>query len=190
MKTFKKILSLLPLLVLWAMMSVFLWGFVFDKLTDTAPEHKITLCVDAEVPRTTDLAVALEEGLNGAVRMVKVRPFSYAMFDSGTLTGADLFIVPASHLETYRDWFAPLPEAFAEEKGALLLDSVPYGLLAYDPETGVGLADAYIDYLTPGQEPEAFYLLFGKESLHVRGHENAVDDAAVTAARLLLSMEQ
>ncbi len=110
MKTFRKIISLVPLLILWLMLSIFLWGFVFNLITDAPRSEKLTLCVDAETPEAVELAVQLEEKLAGKVRMVKVRPFDYAMFDSGTLTGADLFIVPASHVEIYQEWFCPLPE--------------------------------------------------------------------------------
>ena len=110
MRYIKKAFTLIPLLILWLMFSIFLWGFVFNLITDAPPREKITLCVDAETPGATELAVLLEEKLNGQVRMVKVRSFDYAMFDSGALTGADLFIVPASHAEIYQEWFLPMPE--------------------------------------------------------------------------------
>ena len=180
MRTFKKILSLLPLLILWAMLSIFLWGFVFSHITDTDPAHKITLCVDGEVPRATDLAVLIEERLEGAVRMVKVRPFSYAMFDTNTLTHADLFLVPASHIEEYLDWFAPLPPEFAEREGKWTLDGMPYGFNAEQA------ASTYITYIVRDEE---YYLLFGKQSVHLNGNENAVDNLAVTAAEILLSIQ-
>ena len=65
MKTVKKILSLLPALILWAMISVLLWGSVFVRITDTDRAHKITLCVDAAVPGETELALLLEEKAEG-----------------------------------------------------------------------------------------------------------------------------
>lgn len=181
MRTFKKILSLLPLLILWAMLSIFLWGFVFSHITDTDPAHKITLCVDGEVPRATDLAVLMEEKLEDAVRMVKVRPFSYAMFNTNTLTEADLFLVPASHIEEYLDWFAPLPPEYAEKEGAWMLDGVPYGYRAEKP------ASEFIAYDT--EECGDYYLLFGIQSVHLNENENAVDNLAVTAAEILLSIQ-
>lgn len=181
MRTFKKILSLLPLLILWAMLSIFLWGFVFSHITDTDRTHKITLCVDGEAPRATDLAVLMEEQLEGAVRMVKVRPFSYAMFNTNTLTEADLFLVPASHIEEYLDWFAPLPPEYAEKEGTWMLDGIPYGYQAENP------ASEYIAYDT--EEYGEYYLLFGKQSAHLTGNENAVDNLAVTAAEILLSIQ-
>ncbi len=182
MRTIKKILSLVPLLILWAMLSIFLWGFVFSHITDTDAAHKITLCVDGEAPRATDLAVLMEEKLEGAVRMVKVRPFSYAMFDAKTLTEADLFLVPASHIEEYMDWFAPLPPEFTEKEGAWMLDGVPYG---YNAEQA---ASDYIAYDTTEANGKD-YLLFGKKSVHLNGNENAVDNLAAKAAEILLSIQ-
>ena len=188
MKTIRKALSLIPLLLLWLMFSVFLWGFVFNIITDAPPEQKITLCVDAEVPGAVELAARLEDELGDGVRMVKVRPFSYAMFDSRTLTGSDLFIVPLSHVESYLDWFTEAPLEFRSEGGLLESGGVPYGVLAYDAGSGKGIADDCIRYALPGQETENYYLCFGKESLHLSENENAADGAAADAARLLLAM--
>ncbi len=188
MKTIRKLLSLATLMVLWLMFSIFLWGFVFNLITDTSPAQKITLCVDAETPGSTPLAVALEEKLAGKVRMVKVRPFEYAMFDSGTLTGADLYIVPASHAETYLEWFAPVPEELRGANGILAMDGVPYGVPAYNAGEKAGAAAAFIQYESPDREAEDFYLFFGKASLHLAENENAVDNAALDAALYLLDL--
>ena len=188
MRTLKKILSLIPLLVLWLTLSAFLWGFVFNLITDTSRDQKITVCVDAQVPGDTELAVALEAKLGNSVRMVKVRPFTYAMFDEKTLTQADLYLVRASQAETYLDWFDPLPEEMRGDGKTLEIGGAPYGILAYDAETGRGIAAEYITYLEPGGEAESFYLVFGKQSLHLKSHEFAADDLAITAARLLLAM--
>ena len=190
MKTIRRLLSTVPLLLLWLMLSIFLWGFVFSLITDTGRENKLTLCVDAQVPGAVELAVRLEEGIEGSVRMVKVRPFSYAMFDERTLTEADLYLVPASRVETYGDWFRPLPDGTAEGKEILSRDGTPYGIKAYDAETKRGPAQGWIEYEAPGQEAEDFYLLFGEKSLHVPGNENAADGVALTAAALLLGLAE
>ncbi len=190
MKTIWKVMKLIPLLILWLMFSIFLWGFVFNLITDAPPAEKITLCVDAETPGAVQLAVQLEENLNGNVRMVKVLPFTYAMFDSGTLANADLFIVPVSHAETYRDWFAPVPEDMRDQSVLLEMDGVPFGVLAYNAFTGAGIAKDRIRYVFPNGQPEDFYLFFGKRSVHLSENENAVDDAAADAARRLLDLYQ
>ena len=188
MKTIWKAIKLIPLLILWLLLSIFLWGFVFNLITDAPPAQKITLCVDAETPGATQLAVLLEEKLAGSVRMVKVRPFSYAMFDSGTLTGADLFIVPASNVETYMDWFAPAPKDLLSENGMLAIDGIPYGIPAYDAAAGTGIAADCIQYVAQDQEAEDYYLFFGKQSVHLSVNENAVDNAAAATAQYLLDL--
>ncbi len=188
MKAFRKVIALIPLLILWLMLSIFLWGFVFNLITEAPREQKITLCVDAETPGKTDLAVLLEERLGEKVRMVKVRPFSYAMFDSGTLTGADLFIVPASRAETYLEWFAPLPQELLNKNGVLTIGGVPYGVPAYNAAADTGIAKEHIQYISTDGEKEDFYLFFGKNSVHLAENENAIDHTAVDAAQILFDL--
>ena len=188
MRYLKKIVTLIPLLILWLMLSIILWGFVFNLITDAPPREKITLCVDAETPGAVELAVLLEEKLNGQVRMVKVRPFEYAMFDSGTLTGADLFIVPASHAETYQEWFCPLPAELKNQDLILEIGGVPFGVRAFDASADKGIASGCIRYAEPGTVTEDYYLLFGNESVHLSQNENAVDNAAVYAACCLFDL--
>lgn len=183
MNKIRRALALVPPLILWLIFSVFLWGFVFLQLTDAPREHKIVLCVDARVEDGTSLAVRLEEGKGPGIRMVQARPFTYAMFNQQELTDADLFIVPLSHVETYRDWFIPLPEDMRELEGCLEIDGEPWGA----PVNGA--AGEYILYGAPGEEEEPYYLFFGKASLHVSGRDGAVDNEAVAAAQRLLSMQ-
>ena len=95
---------ILPAL-LWAVLATVLTGFVFNQITDTAPENKIVIFADCEVQNAPELAEKLETALNGAVRMVIIHPFSYAMFDSVRLKQADLYLVPDSHADEYREWF-------------------------------------------------------------------------------------
>ena len=162
-KSFRRAFSLLfPGFVLWAMMVVILGGFVFNQITDTAPRSKITLYADLDgFTRSADLAAELEKAKPDPIRMVQVHPFSYALFGSDALKSADLYIVPASHVEEYRDWFAPLPEAFADEKNVLRLEDVPYGLLLSDPASDVHIAGAWLPY-----PDEPCYLFFGAASPH------------------------
>lgn len=188
MKTIRKAFSLIPLMVLWAMLSILLWGFVFNLITDAPAARKLVLCVDAETPGATSLAVQLEEKLGEKVRMVKVRPFLYAMIDSSSLTGADLFIVPGSHVETYREWFAPLPADMRDQSVLLEIGGTPYGVRAYDASTGRGIAAGCIQYTPPGLEAEDYYLFFGSRSVHNPENENAVDSAALDAARSLFDL--
>ena len=192
MKKLKRFFDLVPALILWLMLSVFLWGWIFTFLTDTKPANKLSLFVDATVTDGTGLAVKLEETLlDDTIHMVKVHPFTYAMLDSEPLRQADVYLVRASHVEEYREWFAPLPERFAdamrvEADGILTLDGTAYGIRIWNGQEGSGIAQSYIDYHDPALPDEDVYLIFGRASLHLTGNENGLDDKAVQLAETLL----
>ncbi len=192
MKMRNRFWHMLPAMVLWLMLSVFFWGWIFTFLTDAEPENKLTLFADAPVADATGLAVKLEQELkNDAIRMVKVHPFTYAMLDGEQLRRADVYIVRASHVEEYREWFAPLPAGFVpegEEDAVLLLEGVPWGLRIYDAAGGTGIAREHIGYHDPSLPDEDFYLMFGKASVHLTANEGGVDDEAVHLAETLLTI--
>lgn len=188
MNKVRRFFSLVPALILWFMLSVLVWGFVFTRITDTDPAHKITLFVDCEVTDATGLAVKLEEKLDGNIRMVKVHPFTYAMLDGGQLKAADLFIIRTDHMETYREWLTPLPEEMRGYADECVLDGEPWGVLAYDSQAQTGIASNYIHYLPPGEPEDDYYLCFGNQSVHSTAQPNAVDNAAADAAKLLLNL--
>lgn len=188
MSKIRRFFSLLPALVIWLMLSVLVWGFVFTRITDTDPAHKLTLFIDTQVTDATTLAVQLEEHLGGNIKMAKVRPFTYAMLDGEQLKAADLFIIRADHMETYADWLTPLPEAMRESGQEYTREGEAWGILMYDAEAHSGTASGFIDYQPPGEPEESYYLCFGNRSLHNPARTDAVDSAAVDAAKLLLSM--
>ena len=169
---------LLPLFLLWGMMVPIFTGFVFTRITDTDAAHKITVYVDAELRDAAELAALLEESVSDPVRMVKVHPFTYALFGSDALKQADLYIVPASHVEEYRNWFAPLPE----EMASLASDRVPDGIPVFDPAADRSAAGSWILYNPPSGESEPYFLFFGQNSLHLADH------AAAGVARALLAL--
>ena len=116
--------------------------------------------------------------------MVKVHPFSYAMFEESTIRSADLFIVRASKAPGYIDSFAPL--TLDGEGESLQMDGRAYGVRIYDAASGYGAAEPYITYLAPGEEPEDFYLFFGVDSLHTGER----DEAAILLAKQLLHLDE
>lgn len=185
MKKMKRFFDLVPAMLLWAMLSIFLWSFVFNFLTDADPAEKLVVFIDAPLTEETRLALQLEETAGDTIRMVQVRPFSYAMMGSEEIERADIYIIGESAAAEYRDWFAPLPEDL--QTGTLWeADGVPCGVKVYDAATGVGLAPEIIGYTAPGKPHEDHYLFIGKNSVHVQDHENAVDDLAVACALTLL----
>lgn len=193
MKPMKRLWNLIPAMILWGMLSVFLWGWIFTFLTDTQPENKLTLFIDAAVTDGTGLAVQLEETLlDDTISMVKVYPFTYAMLDSEPLRQSDAYLVRASHVEEYREWFAPWSVGFSAKDGSddalLLLDGAPYGIRVYDAATGTGIAQAFIDYHDPALPDEDYYLMLGKASLHLTANEGGLDDRAILLAEAILAL--
>lgn len=168
MKTYKRIMHLVPLMLFWLMMTVFFWSWIFTFLTDAPRDEKIVLFIECNVPGNTYIASKLEELPSENVCLVQVRPFSYSMMSSEDIRNSDLYIVSESGFNEYFEWFAPLPENALTLGEALLFENIPYGIKIFDQDTQSGLLTDLIDY-----ENQDYYLVFGKESLH---------DAAVTAA--------
>lgn len=151
---------------LWAMMALILTGFVFNQITDTKPENKITLYADCGLRNAAELAERLEKELGGAVRMVKIHPFTYAMFDSARLKQADLYIIPDSRKEEYGEWLAP------EE-----------GTVVCNPDAGTAAAADWFLYNPEGETPETYRLYLGGSSVHLE------DGLARRAAELLTDIQ-
>ena len=149
--------------VLWTMLAMLFTGFIFNRITDTSAENKIVIYADCEIRNAPELAEKLEKALNGQVRMVKIHPFSYAMFDPVRLKQADLYIVPDSHKPDYQEWFLP-------EEGPVM----------YDPVSGTEIAGSCFLYAPEGVSPEPFRLYTGSSSVHLE------DGLAAQAAELLI----
>ena len=188
MRKMKWLFDLVPLMLFWAMLSVLVWGWIFTFLTDAPAENKLTVFLDVPAVNSTPLAVLLEEEAGEGIKMVKVNAFTYAMMDAAEISAADVYVVSAAEVETYRDWFRPLPEELAGAEDALLLDGEPWGLRIYDGEARTGAAAGYIQYTAPGEAEEDHYLLFGGASLHVPGNEGAVDGEAVRLVQRLMNI--
>ena len=153
---------ILPAL-LWAALAMIFTGFVFNQITDAAPADKIVIYADCELQNAPELAEKLEQALDGSVRMVKIHPFTYAMFDSVRLKQADLYIIPDSRLADYRDWLS------AEE-----------GIPVSDPASGLAAAGDYFLY-----EPGGLYRIYtGRSSVHLE------DGLTSLTAELLVSMTE
>lgn len=167
----KRTLSRFPVYVLWALVSVFLWSFVFSFLTDAAPAKKLTVYISTEEVQDAELAARLEEGgLPDGIRMIKVHPFSYAMFSDSDLLAADLYIVKASEADGWRDSFRALPDGI---EGDFDLGNGVRGIRVYDAQTGRGVYDDLIGYAIPGAPAEDCYLFFGAGSQHTEEGDGA-----------------
>ena len=163
MKIWKNITSQLHIFVLWLLISAFFWGWIFTFVTDTARERKVT--VYCHVPDVQDvaLAVELERQMPEGLQMVKVHSFDYVMFDMESMELGDIFIIPASEIETYDEWLFPVGDE--------------QGVKVYDAVTGKGIAMSYIRYTD-----EDFYLFLGSGSVHLE------DGKAMEIAMTLLNL--
>ena len=164
MKTLRNILSQWHVFVLWALLSAIFWSWIFTFVTDTSPERKITVYCDVQALEDTALAVALEENMPEGLRLIQVHSFDYVMFGVDAFYQGDVFIVPASEIETYAEFLAPV-------------DGID-GVKVYDAAAGKGVAAAYIHYAD-----EDYYLFLGSGSVHLE------DGKALDIARQLLAME-
>ena len=185
MRILKNILSQLHIYMIWLILYALLWGWIFTFVTDTSPARKVVVFIDAPSCRDMELRLELEKDMPEGLRMIQVHPFTYAMFDENTLLRADLYIIPASKAEEYRDSFAPLD-------GTLLPGcpvSAQGGVRIYDAGTQTGAAMDYITYAVPGEAGEDYYLFVGANSLHAASLNETGDDAALAVAQLLLDIK-
>ena len=153
--------------VLWALMSVFFWGWIFTLHADARPAHKLVLCVDRPEVRDEAMAEALSRELPKGIRLAAVHPFDYYIFSTDELLNADLYIVGEDSAAKYIESFLPLGETGLDPAGRPVWsqDGVAYGLLICKAG-GEGAAASYIDYLDASSPPQNYYLFFGVNSVH------------------------
>lgn len=183
MRVLRRIFSRFYLYVLWFFLAFLFCGLLFSRLGDTDAAHKITLYADVPAVRDAALAAELEKDKPEGIRMIKVHPFSYAMFDTDDLLGADLYILPASRVEEYADSLRSVEGVPFDAAGGCFRGGELCGLRVWDAARSEGVAADYIDY-----PDEDCWLFFNKDSQHVRTLTGAGDDAAIAVVQSLLSL--
>ena len=163
MKVLKNILSQLHSFILWALASIFLWAWIFGLATDTSFDKKVMIFCHVPAIQDVELTMDLEKDLPEGIKMVQVHPCDYVMFDTVSITRADILIIPAIDVAEMGDEIVPL-----EGEG---------GTPVYDPDTGQGVL---LDYITYGDEE--YYLFLGAASAHLE------DGIAAQVARELLEL--
>ena len=181
MKFLKNILSQLHIYIAWIILSSLLWGWIFMLVTDTSAAKKITIFAEVDNMHETELTLLLEKDMPEKLKMIKVHKFSYAMFDSYTLTNADIYIVGKENAEKYIDSFV----ALKEEEGVEYFyhDGVPYGIKIFDKETKKGSATKYISY-----GDDDYYLFFGVNSVHLGDVNGSADDLSFVIAENIMKI--
>ncbi|MGM9668154.1 MAG: hypothetical protein ACI3VZ_00150 [Faecousia sp.] len=187
MKLLKKITSKLYLYLLWLVLSSMIWSWIFALIGDTSTYKKITIYVDSRICADLDLTLALEEDLPEGIRMIKVHPFSYVVFDEPAMLESDIYIIRESEIDNYLEALYPITEMsqWYAGKETCVRDGEVYGVRIYDAQTGEGSLQSFITY-----EDEDYYLVFVKESKHI-GNQNGSrgDDLAFVIAERLLTMK-
>lgn len=168
--------------LLWLVLSTMFWAWIFTFVRDTTADKKVVLYADVFSMSDRALDVRLEEEMPEGIEMIRVHLFSYAMFNDASLGQGDLYILPEWEVEEMIEDLAPLSLDGAYEY--YWHEGEPYGILIYDAKTGTGIAQDYIQYLAPGQEPQNYYLFFGARSVHL----DEQDETARLVARSLLSI--
>ena len=180
----------LPLYLLWAVFAALLTMGLFQAVTDTDRAHKLTVMINAPEVRDVPLMRKLAEDLPDGIRMIRVRPFSYAMVSENSLKEADIWLIRASDFETFLPDLGPV-EGFRAEHPELEYYSVRdkdreiWGVKIYDAASHAGVLEEYIEYGTDSTPEEDYYLVFNPSSVHI-GREGQ-DDLAFRLAERLLS---
>ena len=184
MKILKNVFSQWYKYVFWALMSVFVWGWIFTLLTDAPAAKKLVLCVDRPALQDEAMKAALSEQKPEGIKLIAVHPFDYYIFDTEELRCADLYIVGENEASTYIESFRPLDDSGFPAGGRALWthEGVAYGVLIYDAETREGAAASYIEYSAEGETAQDYYLFFGAESAHRE------DGAAAALAEILFGL--
>ncbi|MBR0425950.1 MAG: hypothetical protein IJK01_07520 [Clostridia bacterium] len=183
MRTFKRILSQLHRYVFWAVISTMLWAWIFFVfVVDTTPKHKVEVYTsDSVIVLDREFSLELsKDPLPDGIRMVKVHPFSYAMFDTSAPIGADLYIVSESEIETTIEGLCPLP---VRDGNDYVSNGEVYGWRIYDAAAKTGAASAYMRFALD----ENYYLCANATSLHLGSQNDSKDDAAIVIAERILS---
>ena len=140
MSVLKNVLSQWYRYLLWALMSVFFWGWIFGLLTDARPEKKLVLCVDRPEIAEEALSEELERRRPEGIKLVAAHSFDYYIFDTEELRLADLYIVGENEAEKYIESFLPLEETGLPTEGRALWTEQLLAFAAEGAERGVALA--------------------------------------------------
>ncbi|MBQ1576230.1 MAG: hypothetical protein IIZ83_04650 [Oscillospiraceae bacterium] len=183
MRVLRSILSRFYFYILWAFLAVLVCGLLFSRLDDAPSGKKVTLFADVPAVEDRALAWQLEQAAPPPIRKVKVHPFSYAMFDTANLLGADLYIIPESKVESYSGSFCSLEGAGFETRDGYVRDGELWGVKVWDAGSRSGAATDYIRY-----PDEDCYLFINPASGHIASLSGTGDDAALVLARALLAI--
>ena len=171
--------------LLWAVVSCMLWAWIFTLVTDAPAGKKLVLYADLPAMERDALAAELEKDLPAHIRFVEAWVFMDEMFNPSQIGSGDMFILSESQVDQYLLTFSPLDEAAFPGCAFYRVEGTAYGVCVYDEAAGIRVGTKYLAY-EPGQ---TYYLFFNAKSGHIVPWNDAGDDAALRAARTLLTLE-
>lgn len=182
----KKVLSNFHRYLLWLLICVMVWAWIFTMMTDTSRAKKVTVLISSPAVSEYALSEKLEETKPEGIKLIKARPMSYEAIRTGSSSEADIFIVPESELIEHIEELSEI--TCFDGFDSFVSDGKIYGVLAFDPETGIGAASGFITYAVPGAEAERYYICFNKDSMHIGDLNDSKDDAAIKVALDILAL--
>lgn len=168
MRTIKKLASNAHRYVLWALISVFFWGWVFSLAGDAPRAKKLTVFTSVEAIDCAALKAALSERLPDGINLVQVHPFRYAAFDTSEAEAADIFIVTEEEAKSMAKYLSHI-----EGDDGLVVDGAVIAVVLIPEE--VFKNTEFL--LTETHEP--VYICFGSRSVHTKSLNGSSDDAAL-----------
>ena len=183
MRILKKILSPVPLCLVWIVLSTIFWGWLLYLVTDVPAAQRVTIYTSGCEIKERALEEHLLQNAPEGMRDVKVRSVSYVMFDTDDFKNADLYIMTAKDAEKYFGYSEE--NGFGE--GLLSVDGKTPAVQIYDAATGRGAATEYITYAAPGEEAESFFIFYGAHSRHLGDLNGSPDSWALTVVDRLLA---
>lgn len=168
MRFIKNLLSQVHIYLIWILLSIIFWAWIFTFVTDAPAPEKVVVFVEAPRVEYRLMSARLEENLPQGIRMIKVHPFTYAMFDEGQIAEADILIVRESGLEAMSEDLADM----TLEGDIYYIEGRPVALKAS------GAASEYITYAPD----EDCWLVFPARGAHLG------DGAAEAVAEAIIAM--
>ncbi|MCR5009723.1 MAG: hypothetical protein K6A91_02150 [Clostridia bacterium] len=161
-KVLRNLLRQLLLYLMCIILASILTTFIFNRITDTSPQHKVAVFIDVPSVKSAELQTVLDEDLPEGIKMTKVHTFNYDMFGYSGGDEADIYIVAADRIGEFIDYFAPVSEFLPPRSiyQYYVHDGVPYGVLVKGG--GYAASAEYISY----EEGKEYYLFFRKGSVH------------------------
>ena len=170
--------------LLWLVISVVFWSWIFTRIMDAPASQKVLFYADLPDLDRKALSAVLETDKPETVRFVEARAFMDEYFTSGDVAKGDVYVVPEANIETYLPSFTPLDSAAFPDLPRYEVDGKVYGLCVYDEEAGIRIGSRYLLYETGAR----YYLFFNANSLHLGEGNGSVDDGAIRAARIFLTL--